>query len=118
MAAKLRVNVWVFGFLSVACGSGDDVSNLGGSPTAAGNSSGKPLGGGQGSGIVAPSGAAKGTAAATKEELAAPGATNNCGVKNYDLKAQPAELLLVLDRSGSMAESFTTMAGGRARGVC
>src|SRR5262245_15182642 len=35
-----------------------------------------------------------------------PTETNNCGQKKYDLKRQPAELLLVLDRSGSMDQSI------------
>jgi hypothetical protein len=51
-----------------------------------------------------------------------PSADNNCGVQKIDLKAGPADLLLVLDRSGSMRQDVNgvgpggTGGGGRRRG--
>jgi von Willebrand factor type A domain len=46
-----------------------------------------------------------------------PSANNNCGVKKINLERQPADLLLVLDRSRSMNQSPTGGRGGSATPV-
>ena len=71
---------------NAAGGAGDD-------PGPRGGSSGGP-------GIVLPDSGAI--------EVSAPPAATvdaNCGLQNYKLQRRPAEMLLILDRSGSMRES-------------
>jgi hypothetical protein len=41
----------------------------------------------------------------------APSAMSNCGIKKVDLERHPADLLLVMDRSGSMAQTIVPTGG-------
>src|SRR3954469_10878053 len=41
----------------------------------------------------------------------APSVTQNCGIKKVDLERHPADLLLVMDRSGSMAQTIVPTGG-------
>ncbi len=85
------------GVISSGTGSSDN-SSSGKNPSGTGSAGGS----GGGFRLDLPDG---GGVAGTKGPL---GAANACGVQKYDLKKQPAELLLVLDRSGSMKDPFVT----------
>jgi hypothetical protein len=87
-----------------------------------GGGGGTQIGGGSGAGGNVPAGGTGGgfsfPAADAGPLMDAPGTGTpssmaNCGLKRIDLSRKPADLLLVLDRSGSMALSFVP-AGGTA----
>ena len=103
----------VFATTALACGN-PEVSNGGGNGSAGGSSgSGQGSGGSNGSGgsgVGMPGGFDLPDASSQP-----PPASNtpdaSCGFQNYMLERRPAELLLVLDRSGSMREppNFMTL---------
>ena len=95
----------------VSC-SGPSVSN---NSTPGTGASGNPTAGGSGNGIGLPAPgetppAASGTGGTTGST---PSANNNCGVKRIDLQKQPADLLLVLDRSRSMIQDVNGRGGNQ-----
>jgi hypothetical protein len=99
----------VAGVLATACQGGPKVSSTGrpvdpSRPSGSGNggiqSTSGGGGGSSGGGIVLPD-------AGATETSAPPAATvdANCGLQHYALQRRPAEMLLILDRSGSMRET-------------
>jgi Mg-chelatase subunit ChlD len=80
-------------------GSGNGATGAGASSGSAANGGGKN--GAGGSGVPQFPDMLKGAAGSSGNE---PTAMNNCGLVHNDLKREPADLLLVLDRSGSMKD--------------
>jgi hypothetical protein len=100
------------GMMMISCGAAPSVSSTGG------GSNNTPGLGGSGNGSAGSNGniglpdstppAASGTGGTSGT---APSANNNCGVKKIDLQKQPADLLLVLDRSRSMIQDVNGRGG-------
>jgi hypothetical protein len=85
-------------------GGGDNAAGSGGG--AAGNGSGKggASGGAGSSGKGGGSGYVFNPSTNTPTQPAGPGSGRTCGLQNYTLERLPPEILLVLDRSGSMRQ--------------
>ena len=99
-------------FVALGCGNPQVHSggNGNGPPpggNAGGSSGGSSSGGG---GFTLPDPPAGGGMTPTGPTM--PSGDMNCGVKRHNLEKRPAELLLVLDRSGSMVDSVTDPATG------
>lgn len=95
--------------LSLSCGD-PGVAGTGGP-----GSSGNGGSGGTGGGFTLPDAGPPGsTPPGSGGSGQPPTSMNNCGLKKYDLMKRPADLLLVLDRSGSMRETVTVMRGMEA----
>lgn len=97
--------------LGSACSSGTvELVGSGGSAQAAGGAAGSgPSGGGGGPGVAIQltDGAAPGS-----PDPSIPTEGANCGLVPFDVSRKPADLLLVLDRSGSMSEHEVTGLNG------
>jgi hypothetical protein len=94
-------------FATVACSPRAVVSRAGG---AGGHDDGVPRGFGGSSGTGGAPFSYPSSDAGFQPDAAGsggPSTMSNCGLKRIDLERHPADLLLVLDRSGSMAQSIT-----------
>jgi hypothetical protein len=116
LSAFLLAALAAAGLGALSCGEGSDVV---GSGTGAGAGNGTGSGGAAGDFKLGNPGAAgSGTSggtpgAAGKSGGSTTGPDNTCGIQRQNLAKLPGELLLVLDRSGSMAEPFASAAGMR-----
>jgi hypothetical protein len=91
----------------VSGGNGNGTTTPGGNGNTGGSSGGSSSGGG---GFTLPDPPAGGGMAPGGPTM--PSNEMNCGVKRHTLEKRPADLLLVLDRSGSMVDSVTDPATG------
>jgi hypothetical protein len=106
-AVASRIVLWAVAGLIAACSSGTahPVDDDGGSGSTGG--SGGSNGGSVGGTVIKRDGGSTSTGGNGGAGAAEPTADANCGIKTYGLTTQPAEVMLIVDRSGSMNETLT-----------
>jgi hypothetical protein len=101
------------GMMMISCGGAPSVSSSGGNSNTPGlGGSGNGSAGSNGNiGLPDPSQTPPSSSASGGTSGTAPSANNNCGVTKVNLQKQPADLLLVLDRSRSMIQDVNGRGG-------
>jgi hypothetical protein len=101
------------GMMMIGCGSSPSVSSNGpGSNTPGLGGSGNGSAGSNGNIGLPDPGQTPAASSSGGTSGTTPSTDNNCGVKKIDLQKQPADLLLVLDRSRSMIQDVNGRGGG------
>jgi hypothetical protein len=105
--AMALLGAFACGSPAVKPGNGGNSNSNSGNGSAGNTGSGSGSGAGNGPSISIPS---PSTAPPAPPPVNMPTETKNCGLQKHDLQRRPGDLLLILDRSGSMLDSV--MMGG------